>query len=279
MRRAQHRQLERQRRRAHTTDHESKAQPSRPFRLRRCRRDLTGATAGGDRIAHLVGPPQRHGDSRREHVDDLQRPPPPARPPGGGTCLGRSRRAAYSTRNSSISIGNARNANASATAQSSTGIRSSRSGRPNVATAGAISATFVVHDTIAPSPSSTIDNAVMRRKLNSPPSAEFHRAQIDHRTAAREGGGSAAEEQQDPQPARNRRQRAARNVRQPRRRQYQSSDQADRHPARVERQQHPDAGHHNELRAGPQPVDDGVARHRPQQHHRLALPGVRRGRS
>ena len=63
------------------------------------------------------------------------------------------------------------------------------------------------------------------------------------------------------------------NVRQPRSRQYQSGHQADRHPARVERQQHPDARHRDEFRSGPQPVDDAVARHRPQQHHRRALPG------
>jgi len=47
----------------------------------------------------------------------------------------------------------------------------SRSGRPNVATAGAISATLVVHDTIAPRPSSTIDTAVMRRNASRPPNA------------------------------------------------------------------------------------------------------------
>ena len=72
-------------------------------------------------------------------------------------------------RNSSISIGKARNANANATAQSSTGIRNGRSGRPNFATAGAISATLVVHDTSAPRPSRTIDSTVIRRKLSSPP--------------------------------------------------------------------------------------------------------------
>ena len=103
------------------------------------------------------------------------------------TGLGRSRRAAYSTRNSSISIGKARSASASVAAHSSMGIRRSRSGRPKVATAGAISATLVVHDTIAPSPSKTIDSAVIRRKFSSPPSPSDVPASVDHRTAAGEG--------------------------------------------------------------------------------------------
>ena len=55
---------------------------------RRRRRDLTRAAAGGDGVAHLVGPPQRHGDGRREQVDDLE--PPPAIPstPGDRHLLG-----------------------------------------------------------------------------------------------------------------------------------------------------------------------------------------------
>lgn len=68
-----------------------------------------------------------------------------------------------------MSIGKARSANASVTAQSLTGMRSGRSGRPSIATAGAISATLVVHETIPPNPSSTIDNAVIRRKFSKPP--------------------------------------------------------------------------------------------------------------
>ena len=39
-----------------------------------------------------------------------------------------------------------------------------------MATAGATSATLVVHDTIAPRPSSTMDSAVTRRKYSNPPS-------------------------------------------------------------------------------------------------------------
>jgi hypothetical protein len=48
-------------------------------------------------------------------------------------------------------------------------MRNRRSPRPKVATAGAISATFVVHDTSAPIPSITADSAVNRRNSNRPP--------------------------------------------------------------------------------------------------------------
>ncbi len=69
-----------------------------------------------------------------------------------------------------MSIGKVRSASAKATDQSSTGIRRTRSGLPKAATAGAIWATLVVHDTSAPRPSSTTVSAVARRKSSSPPS-------------------------------------------------------------------------------------------------------------
>ena len=76
-------------------DRNRKRNPVGPFRPRRRRGDLTGAAAGGDRVAHLVGSAQRHGDRRGEQVDDLERPPPAARPsPGEHASLGRSLRAA-----------------------------------------------------------------------------------------------------------------------------------------------------------------------------------------
>ena len=97
--------------------------------------------------------------------------------PSGSTGRGRSRRAEYSRRNSSISIGKARNASASATAHSSTGMRSIRNGRPRAAMAGATSATLVVHDTNAPNAIRTTDNAVNRRNFSSPPTSRS----VDHR--------------------------------------------------------------------------------------------------
>ncbi len=66
-------------------------------------------------------------------------------------------------------MGNERNASAVATAQSSTGMRSTLNGRPNVAMAGAMSETFVVHDTNMHRPSSVTASKVMRVKFNSPP--------------------------------------------------------------------------------------------------------------
>ena len=97
--------------------------------------------------------------------------------PSGSTGRGRRRRAALSNLNSSISIGKARNASANATAQSSTGMRSLRNGRPSVATAGATSATLVVHDTSALSAIRTSDSAVKRRNFSRPPTARS----ADHR--------------------------------------------------------------------------------------------------
>ena len=55
--------------------------PVRQFRPRRSGRELTGAAASGDRVAHLVGAPQRHGDGSGEQVDQL-----PALPPDDGPC-------------------------------------------------------------------------------------------------------------------------------------------------------------------------------------------------
>ena len=65
------------------------------------------------------------------------------------------------------------------------------------------------------------------------------------------------------------------NPRQPRGHQHQHGHRSDRHPAGVEGQQHTDARHHEEFRAGPQSMDDAVARHGPQQHDLPALPLVR----
>ena len=144
---------------------------SRPIGSRRHRRDLTGAAARGDRVAHLVGTPQRDRDRRGDQVDDLGRQPPTCARAGRRHRLGPqacARHTACGTRRSASGMRAA--PSASATAHSSTGIRSRRSGRPSVATAGATSATLVVHDTIPPSPSSTIDSAVIRRKFSSPPS-------------------------------------------------------------------------------------------------------------
>ena len=60
---AQQRELEGQCAAAHRRD-DRQRHPVPHFRPRRRRRDLTGTTACGDRVAHLVGPPQRHGDGR-----------------------------------------------------------------------------------------------------------------------------------------------------------------------------------------------------------------------
>jgi len=84
------------------------------------------------------------------------------RPPGGAAGGGQDGgRGAITER--------AQNANANATAQSSMGKRSHFSGRPKVATAGAISETLVVQDTKPPNSSSTIDSTVIRKKFSRPP--------------------------------------------------------------------------------------------------------------
>ena len=58
----------------HTAARSTAPRQSAQFRPRRHRRDLTGAAARGDRVTHLVGAPQRHGDRRGQQVDDLQTP-------------------------------------------------------------------------------------------------------------------------------------------------------------------------------------------------------------
>ena len=180
---------------------------------------------------------------------------------------GRSLRAANSTRNSSISIGKARSASASATAQSSTGSRSSRSGLPSLATAGATSATLVVHDTSAAEPEQHDRQHGDLQELEQPAEPEVHRA--DGRgagcrrrtTRSAPPRNSRIHNQRGTDGSTPRGMRAIRAVTSD-----QHADQRDRHPARIERQQHADRGDDEQLRARPQFVDDGAAGHRPQQH-------------
>ena len=257
-------------RRQHTSDHDRKRHPVGPFRPRRRRRDLTGAAAGGDRIAHLVGPAQRHGDAPRRAGRRPPRPPPAARPPSGryrvwaAACA--PRRARGTRRSAS---GMPATPSASATAQSSTGIRSGRSGRPSVATAGAISATLVVHDTMRAEPEQHDRQRGDAQEVEQPTQSEC-RPSPRSMTGLPPANVAVA----PPRNSKNHSQRgidgsAPRGIRASRAVVSTSAaTNADRHPARVERQQHADARHDDEFRAGPQSWMTVSPGHRPQQHHR-----------
>ena len=230
--RAQQREFQRQRRAAHRRD-DRKRHPVPQFGSRRRRGDLTGTAARGDRVAHLVGAPQRHDDRPRRSG----RPPRVPIDACGArrvvsTGLGRRLRAAYRMRNSSISIGKARSAKRQRDrpvvdrypqrAQRSAQFRHGGRDLGDIGGPRHHAAEREQHDRQCGDP----------QELEQSTQSEVEPEEFDDGTAAGERGGDAAEKQQEPQPPRYRRQHTARDAGQPRRDEHERRDRADRHPAR-----------------------------------------------
>ena len=187
---------------------------------------------GGDRIAHLVGAPQRHGGRPRRSGRSTS-----AAIAGEGAAWvaisvsGRNRRAARSTPNCRSASGRSAGQRQS-DRPSSTGIRNAAVGA-QVATAGAISATLVVHDTIAPQPEQHDRQRRETQEVQQAAETERGRPTGSPVTAGRTRS-DTDDGQQDPQPARHRRQHPPRNMCDPHCRQHQHGQQPDRHPSPVD---------------------------------------------
>ena len=255
-------------------DRDRERYPVGLFRPRRRRRDLADATARGDGITHLVGAPQRDREGRGEQVDRLPCHDAVRRALRVSAArLGRSRRAAYSTRNSSISIGKARSAR-----RDGDGPLVDRDTQPAQRPPQSSYRRRYFGDIGGPRHHRS--QAQQHERQRGDPQEIQQPAESDRSSGQVRRSGCRPRTPRTPPPSTNKihnqcgtlRQRAARNVRDSDRRQHQRGDQADGDPARIERQQDRDAADRQQFGAGPQIVHGRGTGHRAQQHDRARRP-------